>query len=141
MILRTLPALFALIQPYHEKGPWLSFKSYNLCNKPGVSNSRPLEPQNAARETILKFLMNFGSIATFHFRINVCFPEHRRHLRVTAHLFFLEIDFTWGSIGEIVTRRSGSLRIQNCMRLSALGISNILVQCGPQKPSSLTPLQ
>ena len=36
-----------------------------------VSNSRPSEPFNAARETILKFLINFGSIATFHLRKNV----------------------------------------------------------------------
>ena len=38
---------------------------------PGVSNSRPSELFNAAREVILKFLLNFGSIATFHFRRNV----------------------------------------------------------------------
>ena len=40
-------------------------------SKPGVSNSRPSELFNEARETILKFLMNFSSIATFHLRRNV----------------------------------------------------------------------
>ena len=28
--LKFLPALFAFIRPWHEKGPYLSFKSYNL---------------------------------------------------------------------------------------------------------------
>ena len=45
-------------------------------SKAGVANSLPAgrmwpsEPFNAARETILKFLMNFGSIATFYLRRN-----------------------------------------------------------------------
>ena len=40
---------------------------FQLC-KTGVSNSRPSKPFNAPRETILKFLMNFGSVATFQLR-------------------------------------------------------------------------
>ena len=39
--------------------------------RPGVPNSRPSQPFSAARETILKLLMNFGSIAMDHRRTDV----------------------------------------------------------------------
>ena len=42
-----------------------------LCAVAGVSSSRPSQPFSAAREAILKLLMNFGSIATDHRRRNV----------------------------------------------------------------------
>ena len=46
------------------------YSTVQECLRAGVSNSQPSEPFNAARETILKFLINFTSCHRTRFLIN-----------------------------------------------------------------------
>ena len=52
-------------------------------------------------------------------------------------IFFLQIKLAAGYITETVARRSGDLQIEK--HHAALG-TIVNMQCGPQKPTSLTPL-
>ena len=92
------------------------YSTVQECLRAGVSNSRPSEPFNTARETVLKFLMNFTSCHRTRFLINEAWRRAMVWRCWRGNDLFFEIDLTAGYIIETVARSSGDLQIENIMR-------------------------